>query len=234
MREGQPRLTPAISNKLRMRSQPPRSPICSSTLAPKHGAIYCSERSARLDRSVVARSLTQTFVLLPAGSRMNHGVERNENMTRSAARSVVLAGLIGVGAGIATAQQPASSGRQVDPPRLLAPQPGGSITDYHVDPPRLLPDGTVPIWPQASRALKKEGTVEISVDLDKDGTAWRVMLMESSGHLELDEATMVWVKSISFAPAKSDGRSTAFRDFRIRYEWKFDGPPKISTTPLPR
>ena len=95
--------------------------------------------------------------------------------------------------------------------------------------PRILRVVPAPAYPEESRHAGEQGTVEVSVDLEADGSVRRVRLMESSGYARLDHAVVDWLKVAQFAPATAGDKAIGFRDFRVDYEWRLDGPPRIAT-----
>lgn len=78
-----------------------------------------------------------------------------------------------------------------------------------------------PKYPRTARRKGHEGNVTLEVKVASDGTASSVVLVESCGYAELDEAAVAAVRTARFAPAREDGAaiSGSLRltfDFRLR------------------
>ncbi len=66
-----------------------------------------------------------------------------------------------------------------------------------------------PPYPAASRRLREEGDVRLSVHIDEAGRVTDVKLVRSSGSPRLDAAAIETVKKWRFKPATVEGRPTA-------------------------
>ncbi len=79
----------------------------------------------------------------------------------------------------------------------------------------------VPVYPRSARRKRHEGSVEIEISVEPDGSIGSAEILASSGYGELDAAALDAVRSARFAPAQADGVSVHGRlrltfSFRLR------------------
>jgi TonB family protein len=60
--------------------------------------------------------------------------------------------------------------------------------------------GDEPVYPEMSRRLQEEGTVELSIGLLGDGSVHDLGIARSSGHRRLDDAALVAARTWRFNP----------------------------------
>lgn len=118
-------------------------------------------------------------------------------------RSIVLTALLALGAGVATAQ-----------PRDIADP---SITKKPmIDAANVTP----PPYPGAALHKGLEGDVSIKVCVDEKGRTTSAEMAKSSGHKELDDAALGWVKQQArFVPAQAGGKAVAVCNYTFTYSW---------------
>ena len=122
-------------------------------------------------------------------------------------RSMVLTGLLVLCAGVAAAQQP----RDITDP---------SITKKPmIDAANVVP----PPYPGAALYKGLEGDVVIKVCVDEKGKTTSAELSKSSGHKELDDAAVSWVRQRArFLPAQASGKAVAVCNYAFNYTWTID------------
>jgi protein TonB len=74
----------------------------------------------------------------------------------------------------------------------------GSVPLYDLNPP--------PVYPAVARRREMEGTVMLSVLVDREGRAAQVRVQHGSGHAVLDRSALDCVRQWQFAPARRGGR----------------------------
>ncbi len=85
-----------------------------------------------------------------------------------------------------------------------------------IKPKRVRP--SKPAYPATLKAQEIEGTVKVSVDLDKGGNVVGVRVVQSSGHPAFDQAAIKAARAERFAPAKRDGAAVPYR---LAYSYRF-------------
>ena len=78
-----------------------------------------------------------------------------------------------------------------------------------------------PLYPEAARAQRLDGTVLLLVSIDAAGHVTGTNVQRSCGHAVLDRAALAAVRSWRFGPARQDGVALAARvevPVRFRYE----------------
>lgn len=98
--------------------------------------------------------------------------------------------------------------------RTVAPT-GGSATETSKSPKlssaaRAIPlirfaSGDGPVYPEMSRRLEEEGTVELEIGLLDDGSVKELSIGHSSGHRRLDEAALEAARTWRFHPRTGGG-----------------------------
>ena len=102
---------------------------------------------------------------------------------------------------------PAPAATTVSAERVLTPKRGGSDPSP-ADPAVALPriaSGGAPFYPEMSRRLHEEGTVELEIAVFGDGTVKELAIARSSGHRRLDEAALEAARAWSFHPRTGAG-----------------------------
>lgn len=100
-----------------------------------------------------------------------------------------------------------------------------------------LKGGGLPVRAENAEALS--GRVEISWDLNDEGGIKNAVIMESSGHPELDEATLAWGKGVTFEPPQYRyphhpvWQPGGIRDYRAIVVWEAAKPPRLLMGHLP-
>ena len=85
---------------------------------------------------------------------------------------------------------------------------GAALSSGAVVPPRPLatPQNPPPTYPAMSRRNGEQGRVTLRVSVDTEGRVLGLEVVETSGHLALDEAARRAVRDWRFQPAMQDGR----------------------------
>jgi len=93
-------------------------------------------------------------------------------------------------------------------------------------PPAVIEDAAIdwsscrrPVYPAASVRRGEEGTVTIAVDVDAAASIRQARVFQSSGHDNLDRATLEAVRRCRFMPAREDGIAKA-ATAQVRFTWK--------------
>jgi TonB family protein len=73
-------------------------------------------------------------------------------------------------------------------------------------PPRVISNNKLE-YPLTAQLERIEGDVLVGVFVNKEGQPEEIELIESSGHKELDEAALLFVKKIDFSPARLDEKA---------------------------
>jgi TonB family protein len=73
-------------------------------------------------------------------------------------------------------------------------------------PPRVISNNKLE-YPLTAQLERIEGDVLVGVFVNKEGQPEEIELIESSGHKELDEAALLFVKKVDFSPARLDEKS---------------------------
>ena len=60
--------------------------------------------------------------------------------------------------------------------------------------------GDAPVYPEASRRLQEEGSVDLRIELLQDGSIQSVEVARSSGHRRLDDAALAAARTWRFNP----------------------------------
>lgn len=82
-----------------------------------------------------------------------------------------------------------SEPRPADPPGMTVAPPPPPVT-----PPRAIVETqTGPTYPVLSRRLREEGTVRLRLTIGTDGSVIAADIIQSSGHMRLDDAAVDWV-----------------------------------------
>lgn len=97
------------------------------------------------------------------------------------------------------------------PPAAPAPAEGvggAGVASGAVAPPRPLATGQnpPPTYPAMSRRNREQGRVTLRVSVDAEGRVLGIEVVETSGHIALDEAARRAVRDWRFQPAMQDGR----------------------------
>ena len=84
-------------------------------------------------------------------------------------------------------------------PSISSQESLGAVTEAKP----LMQTNLAPPYPKIARQRGWEGTVRLSVLVEKDGVPYRVGIQQSSGHRVLDNAAVKSVKLWKFSPARS-------------------------------
>jgi protein TonB len=93
------------------------------------------------------------------------------------------------------APRPPGPSTAISEPRLADP-PGTDVAPPPppVTPPRAIVETqTGPTYPVLSRRLREEGTVRLRLTIGTDGSVIAADIIQSSGHMRLDDAAVDWV-----------------------------------------
>ena len=110
--------------------------------------------------------------------------------------------------------------RRTDPPRGSSPDaPGlgeraGSLAGT-IALPRFA-SGEIPAYPEISRRLEEQGTVELCLELLHDGTVEALRVSQSSGYPRLDQAALEAARTWRFNP-----RTGGAKVEELRYRFTF-------------
>ena len=110
-----------------------------------------------------------------------------------------------------------ASGEAAEPP------PSAAARQARVEPQiRARPKKPIkPFYPRTCRERGEEGNVTLEFEIDARGVVSSVLVMESCGFPDLENAAKAAVKKARFEPAKRDGRSVPDKA-RITLEFKLD------------
>jgi protein TonB len=116
-------------------------------------------------------------------------------------------------AGKATASGDSGSAASAKESGSTATLVRAAVPLYKVNPP--------PRYPAAARRRYQQGTVVLSVHVDKQGRVSNLWLFESSGHSSLDTAALQAVKDWIFEPGMQGGSTVAmWVNVPVRFELK--------------
>ncbi len=87
--------------------------------------------------------------------------------------------------------------------------------------PVLLPEAPPPYPPPAIRH-NEQGVSRLEICIDPKGRVSAASIVASSGSEALDDASLKWVRSARFTPAKLDGAPQSVCGHAIAYEWKLE------------
>lgn len=76
-------------------------------------------------------------------------------------------------------------------------------------------------YPRISARYEETGKVTLAFYVDADGKLLRVKKLESSGHIELDNAAFTGIASCAFKPARSEGKNVGAWA-RLQYVWSLE------------
>lgn len=108
-----------------------------------------------------------------------------------------------------TAPPPKVALQQAPAPSNVAPTPAAII--FGTCPQK-------PVWPEAARNEKREGTLVLAFHVDVDNTIVEAKVKRSSGHADLDEAARVGLAKCKFRAATENGAPV--RDWtEVKYKW---------------
>lgn len=79
-----------------------------------------------------------------------------------------------------------------------------------------------PSYPPSEVRAGNQGTTGIEVCVDAKGRVTSASLKQSSGHAQLDEAALKWVRNARFTPGSVDGSPQAMCGHNVVYEWKLE------------
>ena len=105
------------------------------------------------------------------------------------------------------------------PPVSLGPD----APEAEGDTPAQVQSGTCPRpqYPRASARYEETGRVTIAVYVGADGTLLRAKTLASSGHVELDHATLTGIAACAFKPGNSNGKAVPAWG-KIQYVWELN------------
>jgi TonB family protein len=114
------------------------------------------------------------------------------------------------------------------PPNILDPQSRSGVQANAAPPPSAAPIRTMPRlvgastaeYPASARRRNEEGTVTMSLCVNRFGDVTDVLVLKSSGSGRLDEASRAWVLKQKFQPAAENGLGVDQCGYQISQEWK--------------
>ena len=77
--------------------------------------------------------------------------------------------------------------------------------------------GHQPVYPEMSRRLQEQGTVELELSLLDDGTVEELVVARSSGHPRLDESALTAARTWRFNPRTGGGDAEQIR-YRVVFQ----------------
>jgi TonB family protein len=80
---------------------------------------------------------------------------------------------------------------------------------------------TKPEWPRSSLRYEETGTVTLAFFVNPDGRILRAKILQSSGHVELDNAAFAGIANCRFKPASVDGKPTPAWAM-LQYVWALE------------
>lgn len=81
----------------------------------------------------------------------------------------------------------------------------------------------LPRYPPAAARKGDAGITTVETCVTVEGRLVDVRIVQSSGSLLLDEATLAWTKVAKYRPAEFNGQPFAVCGFRFDYEWRVNG-----------
>jgi protein TonB len=84
---------------------------------------------------------------------------------------------------------------------------------------RRIASGSDPAYPELSRKLREEGSVDLAIDVANDGRLRGARIVDGSGHARLDEAALAAVRGWTFKPRTGDEPNMVYRQrfvFRLK------------------
>ena len=81
-----------------------------------------------------------------------------------------------------------------------------TASEERLSPARFLGNASHPPYPESARARGEQGRVELKVRVGRDGQVKQVVLLDSSGSVQLDEAAKDLLRQGPFVPAKRGGK----------------------------
>jgi TonB family protein len=82
----------------------------------------------------------------------------------------------------------------------------------------------LPDYPQQSIRNREEGTTTLEACVTAEGRLVDVKVARSSGHSNLDEATVTWARTARYKPAMFNNEAFAVCGYRLDWVWQFEEP----------
>jgi TonB family protein len=89
-----------------------------------------------------------------------------------------------------------------------------------------------PVYPEDARRAYEKGEVTLGVCVSDTGAVTKSIVFKSSGYDRLDAASLEWINSAIFQPARTDEGPVAICGHYLSYVWKLEGPAFPPFTPL--
>ncbi|MEO8136769.1 MAG: energy transducer TonB [Betaproteobacteria bacterium] len=102
------------------------------------------------------------------------------------------------------------------PLAAFADPPAAPITKTN---PSFPPNTPTPAYPKASRKAKEAGMVKAMVCIDPTGHVTKADIAQSSGHPNLDNAVLQWLRTVKLNPATENGQPVDVCDYPLSYEF---------------
>lgn len=131
----------------------------------------------------------------------------------------------------------ASSAPSIDPSLIQSSTPGGSPERpaFYVQwqagglpgltqRPSLDRSSRLPDYPNSSIRAREEGTTTLDACVTAEGRLVDVKVARSSGHPNLDDATVQWAKTAKYKPAMFNNEAFAVCGYRLDWVWQFEEP----------
>lgn len=83
-----------------------------------------------------------------------------------------------------------------------------------------------PAYPKASRKAKEAGVVKAMVCIDPTGNVTKADIAQSSGHPNLDNVVLQWLRTVKLNPATENGQSVNVCDYPFSYEFQVTQQPE--------
>lgn len=78
------------------------------------------------------------------------------------------------------------------------------------------------VYPLLAREMHEEGTTQLNIVINADGTVGDAMIAKTSGFTDLDEAALGWVHQWLYRPAMKDGRAVPATT-KVNVTWTLAG-----------
>lgn len=86
--------------------------------------------------------------------------------------------------------------------------------------PRVVAGTALPEYPEAAIKKEQAGVTAIESCVTVEGRMVDIKLIQSSGSVVLDSATLAWAQTARFDPAEFNGQAMAVCGYRLDYEWR--------------
>ena len=88
--------------------------------------------------------------------------------------------------------------------------------------PKLSSGFRPPDYPSSALRDRRQGEVKLGLCVDSSGRVTSTEVAQSTGHPDLDESVLDWIKTAKFEPALVNGAATAVCNHKFAYEFKLN------------